>query len=381
MTKPLVALWQRLRAIPRRWLWQGAALGLLLWIIGLPPQPQVWLGPPQAVQTANPKMGVHTRLTDEVEEWKIKRTLEMVREMGAPWIVEYFPWGYYEPRKGSYEWAHPDLVVDHALAQGLTVVARIDFVPEWARPPETTYRYLDEAHYQDYGDFVYAFMEHFRGRVQHVIIWNEPNLSFEWGYRPVDPEGYVRLLRIAYQRAKEANPEAIVLTAGLAPTLAPPGNTWGMDELEYLQRMYDAGAADCFDMLAIHAYGLTFPVDDPPDPAVVNFARASLAREVMVRNGDEGKQAMITEAGWNDHPRWTKAVQPYQRIEYTIGAYEMALRQWDWCAAAAMWAFRYPRPTRTYQDYYTLVTTDFVPKGVYLEAQRYAHGLPAEAAP
>jgi len=71
-------------------------------------------------------------------------------------------------------------------------------------------------------------------------------------------------------------------------------------------------------------------------------------------------------------------VPPYQRIEYTVGAYEMALREWDWCAAVAMWAFRYPRPTHTYQDYYALVTTDFVPKGVYLEAQRYAQ---PEAAP
>jgi hypothetical protein len=46
----------------------------------------------QRVETTNPKAGIHTRLTDEVEVWKIKRTLEMVREMGAPWIVEYFPW-------------------------------------------------------------------------------------------------------------------------------------------------------------------------------------------------------------------------------------------------------------------------------------------------
>jgi hypothetical protein len=49
------------------------------------------LGPQRTVQTINPKVGVHTRLTDEVEAAKIKRSLEMVREMGAPWIVEYFP--------------------------------------------------------------------------------------------------------------------------------------------------------------------------------------------------------------------------------------------------------------------------------------------------
>jgi len=365
---------QRMATWPQRWIVRGVILSLLLWITGRPPTPMVWIGAPQKVQSVNPKMGVHTRLTDEVEEWKVKRTLEMVREMGARWVVEYFPWGYYEPRKGDYAWSHPDMVVDHAVAQGLTVIARVDFVPAWARPPDTTYRFLDESHYEDYGDFIYAFVSQFRGRIRHFVIWNEPNLSFEWGYRPVDPESYTRLLRVAYRRAKEANPQAIILAAGLAPTMAPPGSEFGMDDLVYLQRMYDAGAKGYCDMMAIHAYGWTFPADDPPAPDVVNFARARLIHGVMARNGDGDKPCMITEAGWNDHPRWTKAVRPCQRIAYTIQAYEEVLREWDWCQAVAMWAFRYPRPTHTYQDYFTFVTTDFVPKPIYLEVQRYARG-------
>ncbi|MEK7312761.1 MAG: hypothetical protein AAB382_12375, partial [Chloroflexota bacterium] len=52
-------------------------------------QPLIVLGEPQTVQTTHPKVCVHTRLTDEVEEWKIQRSLAMVREMGAPTIVEY----------------------------------------------------------------------------------------------------------------------------------------------------------------------------------------------------------------------------------------------------------------------------------------------------
>lgn len=56
----------------------------------------VEFGPQQHVITPNPEMGVHTRLTDEVEPWKIQRTLEMVRQMGAPWIVEYFLWAAHE---------------------------------------------------------------------------------------------------------------------------------------------------------------------------------------------------------------------------------------------------------------------------------------------
>ena len=114
----------------RRWLLRGAVLALLLYGLSTPTRRLVVMGPPQTVATQNPKIGVHTRLTDEVDEWKIQQTLEMVREMGSPWVVEYFPWGYSEPAKGQYDWTHADLVVDHALNQGLTVIARVDYVPE-----------------------------------------------------------------------------------------------------------------------------------------------------------------------------------------------------------------------------------------------------------
>ncbi len=365
---------------PPRWrsrgLWLRLALALLLVLLASAvPRPLVLVGPQQTVQSVNPKMGVHTRLTDEVEEWKIKRTLELVRGMGASWIVEYFPWAYVEPnRPGEGQWEHSDMVMRHATAQGLQVVARLGFVPQWARPPETTPLYLDQANYADFGNYVYEFVSRYRGQLHSIIIWNEPNLSLEWGFRPVAPAAYVELLRVAYTRAREADPEVLVQAGALAPTLAPPGSAWGMDDLAYLQAMYDAGAAPYFDVLAIHAYGAKFPPDEPADPGAINFARAELQREIMVANGDGHKPAMITEGGWNDHPRWTRAVRPGQRIQYSLQAYDRVLAEWDWCLAYAPWAFRYPAPTRTYQDYYTFVSPDFQPKAIYLETQRYAAG-------
>jgi hypothetical protein len=352
----------------------GFAL-LLLIILANPPQPLVIVGPRQVVESINPRMGVHTRLTDEVEEWKVKRTLEMVREMGASWIVEYFPWAYVEPeRPGEGRWEHSDMVMRHASAQGLQVLARLGYVPQWARPKETTPLYLDAGHYADFANYVHEFVARYRGQLAGIIIWNEPNLSLEWGFRTVDPTGYVEMLRLAYARAKEADPSIMVLAGALAPTLAPPGSEWGMDDLAYLQAMYDAGASAYFDALAVHAYGGKFPPEEPANPNAINFARTELVRAVMVHNGDGQKPVIITEGGWNDHPRWTRAVRPAQRISYTLRAYQKVLEEWEWCLAFAPWAFRYPAPMRTYQDYFTFVSPDFQPKSIYLEIQEYARG-------
>ena len=336
---------------------------------------RVVLDPPQKVTTVNPVVGVHTRLTDEVEEWKIQRTLQLVRQMGSPWIVEYFPWPYIEPARGRYSWGHADTVIQLAENQGLSVVARLGWVPEWARPSadgeETTLTYLDAARYADFAEFVALFVDRYQGRVSHVIVWNEPNLSFEWGYRPVDPEGYATLLSEVYPRAHAANPDVSVLAGALAPTLEPGGSAAGLNDLVYLERMLEAGAGLYFDALSAHAYGMKAPPEEPPAPEVINFRRVELLREVMVRYDAGDKPIYVTEAGWNDHPRWIHAVRPAERIRHTVGAYEWARRHWSWCPSVAMWAFRYPWPTHNYQQNYAFVMDDFRPKVIYLEVQKY----------
>lgn len=348
---------------------------LLIFVLAIerPAGPLVTPGPPQTVRTSNPKAGVHTRLTDEDAPWKIQRNLQLVRELGATWIVEFFSWADIEPNKNSFDWRHTDQVIDHARAQGLTVIARLGLVPPWARPDPieraTTFNYLDPDHYDDFGDFVYAFVDRYRDRVDHIIIWNEPNLSFEWGLRPVDAAAYVELLKVAYRRAKEANPKISVLAGALAPTLEPEGSPAGLNDLIYLQKMYDAGAQDYFDALAVHAYGLLAPMTEAPDPGRVNFRRIELLRDLMQQNGDGAKPVYITEAGWNDSPRWNQAVTPAQRIENTLQALEW-VKDKDWIEVLALWVFSYPQATHTFYDNWTFVTDDLRPKPIYDEVKK-----------
>lgn len=357
----------------RAWAWVLPVL-FVLWTVH-PPGILVAKPPQQQVQTSNSKVGVHTRLTDEVEEWKIQRSLSLVREMGAPWIVEYFPWAYIESTPEQYGWDHSDDVVAHATNQGLTVIARLGMTPDWARPlpaeQETTFTYLDQAHYADFARFVAAFAEHYRGKITHIIIWNEPNLSFEWGYRPVDPSAYVDLLRLVYSAAHAANPDVVILAGALAPTLEPEGSPAGLNDLAYLEAMYKAGAQDYFDALAAHTYGMTFPPEEPPRADVINFRRVELLRGIMEAYGDAAKPIYITESGWNDHPRWVWAVTPIQRMEYSVDAYIWADEHWPWCPVVTMWYFRTPMAGRNYQDYYAFVTPDFQKRPVYEAVQIY----------
>jgi len=352
----------------------GRALSLILLLFLLlplapEPAPRLALGAQQTVSTSNPKMGMHTRLTDEVEVWKIKYTLEMVREMGSPWVVDYFPWAYHEPVQGVFDWSHSDVVMAHAQRQGIKVIARLGFVPEWARPENSATSYLAVEHYPDFANYVQAFVTRYGDQVGAIIIWNEPNLALEWGFQPLNPVDYTKLLKLSYHAAKTANPQIIVLGGALAPTLAPRGNEQGLNDLLYLQDMLDAGAGNAMDGLSAHAYGWSFPADDPPDPQVVNFRRLELVHQLLADNGYAQLPIYVTEGGWNDHPRWTRAVKPAQRIANTLRAYELSA-EWPWVKVMALWAFRYPWASRTYLDYFSFVTPDFQPKPIYEELQK-----------
>jgi hypothetical protein len=373
------------RALRRYLPW--ALRALVAWaLLGtlVPAQPRAPLGADQTVQTNVPMLCMHTRLIDEVEEWKIQRSLELVREMGAGTVVEFFPWAYIEGSEDRYDWSSADRIVKHARNQGIHVIARLGLVPEWARKRGnatsasaefSTFNTLPEAAYPDFAGFVADFAARYAGVIDDLIIWNEPNLAFEWGYQRVDPAGYARLLEAVYAPAHAANPNVVILAAGLAPTLEPPGSAAGLNDILYLDELYEAGAQPYFDALAIHTYGFTAPPDEPPAFDRLNFRRAELLRAVMVAHGDGDKPALITETGWNDHPRWTKAVAPSQRIANTLGALDWAREHWGWLEEMCFWVLRYPLPTLSYPDNYTFVTTTFQRKPIYYAVQAYARGV------
>jgi hypothetical protein len=67
-------------------------------------------------------------------------------------------------------------------------------------------------------------------------------------------------------------------------------------------------------------------------------------------------------------------VRPAQRILYTLRAYDIAQAEWPWLEAVCLWALRFPWDQNSYQDYFTFVRTDFEPKPIYWEVQRYTRG-------
>jgi hypothetical protein len=232
--------------------------------------------------------------------------------------------------------------------------------------------------YEDYWDFVQLTVERYRGRVQAYQIWNEPNLTSEWGQQPPDPQAYTRLLRGAAERVRQADPRARVLMAALAPTLTE--NDDAQNELLFLQRLYDAGARGAFDVLAVQAYGLRGGPDDQRiDRSDVTFSRPVLVREVMLRNGDAATPVWATEVGWNVNPP-DQPIQRFGRVtptlqaRYTVRAFVRAQQDWPWMQVLFVWFWKRADEFNREQDWFwfRLADPDFSLQPVYFAVRDYA---------
>ena len=181
--------------------------------------------PPPADARVYP-VGANLFLEREVEVWKRERTVLLAREAGIRWAKQQFPWEEIEPARGQYDWKKFDEIVSTYERSGMQVIARLDRPPHWTRR-DNSVEQAPPDDFQDYGNFVAAFVEHYRGRIHYLQIWNEPNIFPEWGVQPVDPAAYVTLLKLAYTRAKAAYPTPWVAENKFWVNVARIDNAYG----------------------------------------------------------------------------------------------------------------------------------------------------------
>lgn len=332
---------------------------------GVSPTPTVTPSPMSRMNT--PEYGVHTFVWCSAETRA--RDAQLAKDAGFVWAKEVFAWRNIEGAgKGIFDWTVPDQVVQALNDRGLKIIARIDYQPVWARADGANNGPPDN--YADYGDFLYAMTSRYRGRIQAYEIWNEPNLAREWGDRAPNAAEYVALLRVAYRRIKEADPNAMVISAGLAPT--GTGLPDAIPDVQYLRQMYRAGAKNYFDVLGAHAPGYKAPPELSPgevdnNPALGGrrffcFRRVEDLRQVMVENGDAVKQIAVLEFGWTSDPRpgspyhW-HAVPEETKADYIVRAYRWARDHWSpWMGVMTVLSIPDPGWTEDDEQFWWAIT-------------------------
>ena len=327
------------------------------------PTPTSWPRP----RLASPEYGIQAFLYWNYEA--ADRDLKLIQDMGFTWVKTNIAWREVEGiEKGAYDWARTDRMVKAVRRAKLNLVARVDFQPFWTQAPGANLKeHAPPEDMQNYGDFCHALAEHYKGKIRAYQVWNEPNLTFEWGDQPPDPARYVEMLKACYIGVKTADPDALVISAGMAPTGS--GLPAAIPDNQYIEKMYQAGAAPYFDLLGVHASGYKEPPETSPDEAAKKyngnrffcFRHVEDIRKIMERYGDANKQIALLEFGWTTdqvHPDYSwYAVTPEQQADYLVRAYQYAKAHWSpWIGPMVALSIASPFDTEDKEQYWWAIT-------------------------
>ncbi|MFQ6014013.1 MAG: hypothetical protein ACE5NP_01045 [Anaerolineae bacterium] len=300
------------------------------------------------------------------------RVLSMADQAGFTWVVQLFRWQDIEVARGHYRWGAFDAALRATQYYGLNLVARLDHPPQWA----TSASNLESTPVDPalYASFVERVASRYRGQIKGYIIWNEPNLAREWGGERPNPAGYVALLKAAYAAIKRADAEALVISAGLAPTNET--NDQALDDRLYLEEMYQAGVRGYFDVLGVHPFGFAYPPDDPHRAHQgFNVARLLDLRQVMLAHDDSHKMIWATEFGWTtdavEEDDWLE-VSEEEQSRYLVAGLTKVRRQWPWLEMICIWNLSAGLPSSDEKAGYSIIREDYSPKPAYIALQKLA---------
>jgi hypothetical protein len=156
---------------------------------------------------------------------------------GVKWIRAWWGWGMAEKERGKLDWTEYDRQLEAVHRAGMEIMPILlryypNYEQAWAGKTDK----IQEPPYDlnQWGDFVQATVEHYRGRVKAWEVWNEPQYT-------MDARTYAGILKVTYERVEAADPQALVIG-------------FGGDGLDFIRGAFEAGSAPYFDVLSHHSY-------------------------------------------------------------------------------------------------------------------------------
>lgn len=289
---------------------------------------QIWLW------DARPEFCLCIHGIDEEQDW------ERLEQLGVRFLRVTIYWDQMEVQPNEYSGGYLDTMEGffrEAKKRGFEVLVVVHSEPKYLNFSER------QTAYEQFAGFM-SFMVSYFDTITYWELWNEMDVGFTGLFGADRPDisfeqrgrYYAEMLKLAYPRIKEANPNAIVVLGGIASSYNPA----------FLEGVYKEGGKDYFDVANIHTYGV---------PVLNSFKNnAQTTRRVMEKYGDESKPLWNTEFGieaiqlidawglpplnqWQDHGEYldTKRIELIEEcVDYAVESkpYEKyffySLRSW-----------------------------------------------------
>lgn len=208
----------------------------------------------------------------------IEKAVKLMCQMRAGWVRMDFLWEDIELKKGKFEFAKYDDIVDIVTGNDISILGILNYTAPWANVSALWNKPPDD--YNFFVDYALKVASRYKEKIKHWEVWNEPDSSVYW--QPQDDlRSYCLLLEKVYLALKKLDPKCYVLNGGLANS-----------DLS-VAKLYKNKAGNYFDILNLHIF------DSPLYPGALERVLCCLegARKIMCENNDSLKKIWLTEIG------------------------------------------------------------------------------------
>ena len=299
----------------------------------------------------------------------VRHLVDLAKGAGASVISTSTSFTTMQPfPKRPMRFGYIDETIGAARSAGMQVRLQVTGMPRWGLddPMDPRQPPRSDAELQVWSELVTKLMQHVKGKVDYIEVWNEPNISKWWPTGP-DPMEFARLLDVTYQAVHTVSPTTQVISGGLAS-----------NDIGFLEKVYKAFGelglkASPFDMVGAHPFAGDH-APDSVDPALrynrkpfglydENFTGFMGLHDVMAAHGDDALPVYITQFGYSTRAgEGHEAVPDALRAQYLTQALKQttcvhyvpviswyALHPTPWDPQEYTLVDKHGRPNKTYE--------------------------------
>lgn len=238
------------------------------------------------------------------------RAYDKLGKIGVKWIRLQSGWARTEQTPGVYDFAWLDDIVDNLISRGMIPWICLCYgnplYDDYAKevfgavgcPPVYT-----EEQKEAWRGYTTAIAAHFRGRVQHFEIWNEPDGSHAWK-KGVDATLYGHFAIATAKALREGNPDVYII-----------GGSTYTSPVKFMQEALNTGMGKYIDGLTFHEYTYTEENVTQKVRAFRGLFRMhGISPEII--QGESGAQSRPDGHGAMAEGYWTPRIQAKQLLRH-----------------------------------------------------------------
>jgi hypothetical protein len=242
------------------------------------------------------------------EKW-LEESLNLSNNMQLDWIALTVDWQtMVDTPNQQIDWSSIDHILDFSTQYQIGVLLSLTNAPSWALTPQGP----DP---EKTIDFLQKVISRKPNATLIIELFPGANTQSGWKSDP-NPEAYANLYKQVTEAFQKNQFSSLLAAGGLIPQ---NDSQEGMDDLKFLQRLYDAGIGNQMGILTLQANTLTSSPLDPPSPNNHKVLRHyEQVRAVMSQNQATNGLLWLTKFGppsgmnWDQQREWL--IQAYRQI-------------------------------------------------------------------